>query len=105
MERVAAELAGMVDQDRLWSRIMTLAEFGRITDGGVNRQALSLEEAQARAHLVAEARGLGLSAFTDCVGNLFLRLEGMEPDLPAVLTGSHIDSQPNGGRFDGPLGA
>lgn len=104
MERVAADLAGAVDQDRLWSRLMTLAEFGKIADGGVNRQALSPEEAQARAYLVAEARALGLAAFTDCAGNLFLRLEGIQSDLPAVLVGSHIDSQPNGGRFDGAAG-
>lgn len=93
-----------VDGDRLWSRLMTLAEFGKRPDGGVNRQTLTGEEIAARAEIVRWARELGLIPYTDMAANLFLRLEGAEPELPPVVIGSHIDSQPNGGKFDGAFG-
>jgi N-carbamoyl-L-amino-acid hydrolase len=93
-----------VDGDRLWSRLMALAEFGARPDGGVDRQALTETEIAARAHLVAIGRSLGLEPATDPAANLFLRLPGREPDLPPVVAGSHIDSQPTGGKFDGAYG-
>src|SRR6185437_6040068 len=96
--------ADRVDGDRLWARHMTLAQFGAREDGGVDRPALSPTESEARAQLVAWARELGLSPFTDRMANLFLRFEGREPALPPVLAGSHIDSQPTGGKFDGVFG-
>ena len=83
---------------------MALGRFGARPDGGVDRPALSAAEIEARAALVAWGRGLGLDAFTDAAANLFLRLPGREPDLPPVLAGSHIDSQPTGGKFDGAYG-
>jgi N-carbamoyl-L-amino-acid hydrolase len=83
---------------------MALAAFGARPDGGVDRQTLSLAEIEARAELVAWGRASGLQPFTDAGANLFLRLEGCEPDLPPVLAGSHIDSQPTGGKFDGAYG-
>lgn len=83
---------------------MALARFGARPDGGVDRQALTPAEIEARAELVAWGRALGLEPHTDAAANLFLRLPGREPGLPPVLAGSHIDSQPTGGRFDGAYG-
>lgn len=97
-------IARSVDADRLWRRHMELARFGATPNGGVNRQALSREEIEARAELVRWGRAIGLEPSTDVVANLFLRLLGREPDLPPVLIGSHIDSQPTGGKFDGAFG-
>ena len=93
-----------MDGERLWDRLMALARFGARADGGVDRQALTSAEIEARAALVAWGRALGLRPFTDAAANLFLRLEGAEPDLPPVLIGSHIDTQPTGGKFDGAYG-
>jgi len=93
-----------VDTARLWERHLSLARHGATVAGGVNRQALSEEEIAARRELMTIARALGLAAFTDAAGNFFLRMEGREADAPPVLTGSHIDSQPTGGRFDGIYG-
>ncbi len=83
---------------------MALAEYGARPDGGVDRQTLTEAEIEARAELVRWGRALGLTPFTDAAANLFLRLEGREPELPPVLAGSHIDSQPTGGKFDGAYG-
>lgn len=100
----AARAAGQVSAGRLWQRHMAMARFGATDKGGVNRQALSAEETAARRQLIAWGHDVGLAAFDDPAGNLFLRLEGEEPSLAPVLTGSHIDSQPSGGRFDGIYG-
>lgn len=93
-----------VDGKRLWGRLMGLARFGGELDGAVNRQALTRTEIEARAEVIRWARTLGLEPATDAAANLFLRLGGSETDLPPVLAGSHIDTQPNGGRFDGAYG-
>ncbi|GGB42726.1 Zn-dependent hydrolase [Tistrella bauzanensis] len=100
----AERVVGHVSADRLWQRHMDLARFGAREDGGVDRQALSAEEIAARQHLIAIVRARGLGVATDPAGNLFIRLAGREPHLPPVLSGSHIDSQPTGGRFDGIFG-
>lgn len=83
---------------------MALARFGALPKGGVNRQALSDEEIEARAELVRWGTAIGLEASTDPAANLFLRCKGTDPSLAPVLVGSHIDSQPTGGRFDGAFG-
>ena len=83
---------------------MELAAIGATEKGGVNRQALTAEEAEARRLLVRWGRELGLVPLVDAAGNLFLRLPGTEPDAAPVLTGSHIDTQPTGGKFDGSFG-
>lgn len=100
----ALGVAAAVDGERLWRRIEEFARFGALPGGGVNRQALSEEEIAARRHLLAIAGARGLVVTGDAAGNLFLRLEGREPSLPPVLSGSHLDSQPTGGRFDGVWG-
>jgi beta-ureidopropionase / N-carbamoyl-L-amino-acid hydrolase len=100
--KIAAARA--VDEGRLWGRLMALGQIGGTPKGGVNRQALSKEDAEARRRMVAWARDLGLSASGDDAGNLFLRLEGSDPAAAPVMTGSHLDSQPTGGKFDGAYG-
>ena len=93
-----------VDPQRLWDRHLKLAEYGATPAGGVNRQAFSDEEIAARATLVAWAKAAGLTARHDSLANLFFRLEGRDAGAPPVLSGSHIDSQPTGGKFDGSFG-
>src|SRR5579859_3645014 len=93
-------VARHVEGDRLWDRLMALAKFGALPKGGVNRQALSDEEVAARAELTRWATAIGLEPSVDAVANLFYRYEGAGRNLPPVLIGSHIDSQPTGGKFD-----
>jgi beta-ureidopropionase / N-carbamoyl-L-amino-acid hydrolase len=83
---------------------MEFAKFGATSKGGVCRLALSREEVQARAALVTWAKNIGLKPSVDAAANLFLALEGREPHLAPLLIGSHIDSQPTGGKFDGAYG-
>jgi N-carbamoyl-L-amino-acid hydrolase len=101
----APNLIAAVDEARQWNRLMEMAKLGAITgsDGepGVNRACLTPLDREARRLLIAWAEKLGLTASVDEIGNLFLRHEGTEADTAPVLTGSHMDTQPNGGRFDG----
>jgi beta-ureidopropionase / N-carbamoyl-L-amino-acid hydrolase len=101
---VTGNIARHVCGERLWDRLMTLAQFGASDRGGIDRQALSDAEVAARSRVVHWGEAIGLAASTDPVANLFLRYEGTEPDLPPVLVGSHIDTQPTGGKFDGAFG-
>lgn len=94
----------LLDDDRLWSRHMELARIGGLPGGGVNRQALTTEDARARALLIDWGREIGLTPELDRIGNLFLRYAGADPDAAPVVTGSHMDTQPAGGRFDGTFG-
>jgi N-carbamoyl-L-amino-acid hydrolase len=83
---------------------MDVAAYGATGKGGVNRQALSREDVAAKSHVVRWAEERGFQCFQDEIGNLFVRREGAEPTLDPVMTGSHLDSQPTGGRFDGAYG-
>jgi N-carbamoyl-L-amino-acid hydrolase len=96
--------SNLVNGERLWQRLIELASFGATAKGGVCRLALSREEIEARAAIVGWARAIGLEPSNDAAANLFLALEGREPRLPPLLIGSHIDSQPTGGKFDGAYG-
>ena len=96
--------AGFVDRDRLWWRHMEMAKIGAIPGNGVNRQALTREDIAARRLLIAWAEARGFSIGMDAIGNLFVRRQGRNPGAAPVLTGSHMDSQPSGGRFDGIYG-
>ena len=98
------ELARHINGNRLWHRLMSLAEVGASSGGGIDRQALSDAEIAARGRVVRWGREIGLEAATDPVANLFLSYKGTEPDLAPVFVGSHIDTQPTGGKFDGALG-
>ena len=107
MEDAMRELngvAGRVDGGRLWRRLMEMAEIGAIPGNGVNRQALSEEDIAARELLIDWAQRRGYAVAVDEAANLFIRRPGLEPGLAPVLTGSHMDSQPRGGRFDGIYG-
>jgi N-carbamoyl-L-amino-acid hydrolase len=94
----------LIDADRLWTRLMALAEIGATPAGGVNRQALSEGEIAAWRRVIAWAREAGMTPATDAAGNLFLTLAGRDRTVPPLLIGSHLDSQPTGGKFDGAAG-
>lgn len=93
-----------IDGDRLWASLMEMARIGATPKGGVCRLALTDLDRQGRDLLIAWAKAIGCTATVDRVGNVFVRREGKRPDLPAVATGSHLDTQPTGGRFDGVYG-
>ena len=94
----------MIDGERLWRRISDLGEIGKQEAGGVTRLSFTEEERAAKDQVASFMREAGLSVREDAAGNLFGRREGRDPDSPAVLIGSHVDSVYNGGNFDGPLG-
>lgn len=89
---------------RLLKRLADFAAIGATPAGGVNRQALSLQDQEARALLAELALARGFHVFQDPLANLFIRRDGKNRDLPPFLIGSHLDSQPTGGRYDGALG-
>jgi N-carbamoyl-L-amino-acid hydrolase len=98
---VAPNAVAAVDEARQWDRLMRMAQLGAIPGEGVNRAALTDLDHEARRLLLGWGTAIGLAPSVDRLGNLFLRHEGTERGLAPVLTGSHMDSQPNGGRFDG----
>ena len=100
----ALAAAAAVDEARLWSRQMTMAEIGATAKGGVNRAALSDEDRRARRLMVEWAGDLGFEVATDDIANLYIRRPGRQADAAPVVTGSHLDSQPRGGKFDGAYG-
>jgi beta-ureidopropionase / N-carbamoyl-L-amino-acid hydrolase len=93
-----------VNGDRLWSRLMQMAEIGATPHGGCNRQALTDADTAGRRLLSKWAEAAGCSVRVDAVGNLFVRRAGRDDALPVVMTGSHLDTQPTGGKFDGVYG-
>ena len=93
-----------VDSDRLWQRHTEMARIGAIAGDGVNRQAFSKEDIESRKLLLAWARVRRFSVAMDAIGNLFIRRPGTDPDAAPVMAGSHMDTQPRGGRFDGIYG-
>ena len=100
----AQTLAAAVDEARQWDRLMTLARIGAIPGDGVNRQALTALDREARRLIIGWAEDAGAQVSVDAAANLWLRVEGTDPTAAPVLTGSHMDSQPAGGRFDGIYG-
>lgn len=104
MSDIAARLASAVSEERLWSRHVEMGGIGGTPRGGVNRLALTPEDAGAQARLAAWAGARGYAVSRDDIGNVYVRREGIEPDAAPVVTGSHLDSQPTGGRFDGAYG-
>ncbi|SDM26738.1 N-carbamoyl-L-amino-acid hydrolase [Franzmannia pantelleriensis] len=93
-----------IDGQRLWDSLMAMAEIGPSPNGGSHRLALTEEDAAGRRLLIEWAEALGLSLRVDGVGNMFLRRAGQRDDLDPIAVGSHLDTQPKGGRFDGVLG-
>lgn len=100
----AAAAAVAVDEARLWRRHVEMAAIGATGDGGVNRQTLTPGDASARALLAQWAGARGYAVSSDQIGNLFVRRAGRDPAARPILTGSHLDTQPTGGRFDGVYG-
>ncbi len=100
--------APAIDSQRLRARLERLSTFGRPAgggfDSGVSRVAYSDADVGARAWLLDEIRGAGLTPRIDPAGNVFARWGGADAGRKAILFGSHIDSVPNGGNFDGDLG-
>ncbi len=93
-----------VNGDRLWASLMSLADIGATPKGGVCRLALTDLDRQGRDLFTSWARDCGCTVRVDAIGNIFARREGRNADLPPVMTGSHIDTQPTGGKFDGNYG-
>lgn len=93
-----------VNKDRLWESLMTLAKIGATPKGGVGRIALTDLDRQARDLFCQWAKEAGCEIRIDRIGNIFARRLGRNPDAAPVMTGSHIDSQPLGGKFDGAYG-
>jgi N-carbamoyl-L-amino-acid hydrolase len=90
-----------INADRLWQSIMDMARIGSTPEGGSCRLALSPEDTEARALLLDWCRPLNLRFEQDAIGNMFLRREGNDDAAPAIAFGSHLDTVPTGGRFDG----
>src|SRR6266481_4600414 len=97
-------IALRVNGDRLWSRLMQMAEIGATAHGGCNRQALTDLDKEGRELFIAWCREAGCTVRVDRMGNIFARRPGRNPDAPPVMTGSHLDTQPTGGKFDGVYG-
>ena len=96
--------APLINRDRLWQSLMDLAQLGATVKGGVCRLALTDLDRQARDLFVQWCEAAGCSVSVDAIGNIFARRAGRNPALPPVMTGSHIDTQPTGGKFDGCYG-
>jgi N-carbamoyl-L-amino-acid hydrolase len=104
MREDARDAAGRVNEQRLWQRHAEMAQIGAIPGNGVNRAALSKEDIAARKLLLAWAAERKFTVSVDGIGNLFVRRAGTDAAAAPVMTGSHMDSQPRGGRFDGIYG-
>lgn len=90
--------------NRIREHIEKFTEFNATPGKGYTRFSYSLEDQDARSYLIEKFKDLGLKVQVDAVGNIRARLEGQNPELPPVLTGSHIDTVLNGGKFDGVVG-
>ncbi len=93
-----------IDGRRLWDSLMTMAGIGATPKGGVRRITLSDEDRRGRDLFRTWCEEIGLKMRVDAAGNMFARREGRDPARLPVLFGSHLDSQPSGGKFDGALG-
>jgi len=93
-----------VNGDRLWRSLMDLARIGATPKGGVKRLALTDIDREGRDRFVSWAREAGLETRVDRIGNIFAARKGAQADAAPVVIGSHLDSQPSGGKFDGAYG-
>ncbi|TIQ20118.1 MAG: Zn-dependent hydrolase [Mesorhizobium sp.] len=93
-----------INSDRLWDSIMEMAKIGPGIAGGNNRQTLTDADGDGRQLFKRWCEAAGLEMGLDEMGTMFARREGTEPDLPPVYVGSHLDTQPTGGKYDGVLG-
>jgi beta-ureidopropionase / N-carbamoyl-L-amino-acid hydrolase len=93
-----------IDGARLWESLMQMAKIGATAKGGCNRQTGTDLDRQGRDLFAAWATAAGCTVTVDAIGNMFARREGQDPTLAPVMMGSHLDTQPTGGKFDGVLG-
>ncbi|MDU2938775.1 MAG: Zn-dependent hydrolase [Enterobacteriaceae bacterium] len=102
---LAAEIKNSrINGERLWASLMELAKIGATPKGGCCRLTLTDLDRQGRDLVIRWAKAAGLSVTVDKIGNVFMRREGRNPSLPPIVSGSHIDTQPTGGKFDGNYG-
>src|SRR3984957_2542121 len=93
-----------IDGQRLWDSLMHTAQFGATPKGGICRLTLTDLDRQVRDWFKAQCAALGCAVAIDEVGSMFARRQGKNPNLPPIAMGSHLDTQPTGGKFDGVLG-
>ncbi|MGR3484781.1 MAG: Zn-dependent hydrolase [Paracoccaceae bacterium] len=99
------QLANMrIDPDRLWDSLMEMAKIGPGIAGGSNRQTLTAEDGEGRALFQSWCEAAGATMGVDALGNMFATRPGTDPDALPVYVGSHLDTQPTGGKYDGVLG-
>ena len=102
---MAAPAANMkIDGDRLWDSLMEMAKIGPGVAGGNNRQTLTDADGEGRKLFQTWCEAAGCTMGVDSMGNMFARREGTDPDALPVYVGSHLDTQPTGGKYDGVLG-
>jgi len=94
-----------INAERLQSHIEELSSFGRTPEGGVRRLAFSQEDISGREFCIGLMRGAGLSVRIDAAGNILGRRPGSDSTAKPILFGSHVDTVPNGGKYDGGLGS
>ncbi len=93
-----------INGDRLWDSLMEMAKIGPGVAGGNNRQTVTDEDGEGRALFADWCKAAGMSMGVDTMGNMFARREGTDPEALPVYVGSHLDTQPTGGKYDGVLG-
>lgn len=93
-----------INAPRLWNNLMQIAKIGGTPDGGCDRQALTDTDIAGRELLIDWCVQSGLTISYDAVGNMFARLKGQDDSLAPIVLGSHLDTQPTGGKYDGILG-
>ena len=93
-----------IDAQRLWDTLMETAKIGATAKGGICRLTLTDLDRQVRDWFKAQCEALGCTVAVDEVGNMFARRPGKNDTLPPIAMGSHLDTQPTGGKFDGVLG-
>jgi N-carbamoyl-L-amino-acid hydrolase len=93
-----------VNENRLWDSLMEMGSVGALPNGGCRRLALTDEDKAGRDLFVAWCEESGCEVELDRVGNIYARRPGLDPERPSVATGSHLDTQPHGGKFDGIFG-
>ena len=93
-----------IDPERLWDDLMDTAKIGGTAKGGICRLTLTDLDREVRDWFSAQVRALGCTLTVDDMGTMFARRPGQRADIPPIAMGSHLDTQPTGGKFDGTLG-
>ena len=93
-----------INSDRLWDSLMTMAKIGPGIAGGNNRQTVTVEDGEARKLLQKWSEDAGMTMKVDELGSMFFKREGTDKNALPVVIGSHLDTQPTGGKYDGILG-